>query len=49
MLEKGPFEPMGKASLKHMTVQTVFLVAITPPEDAGGLSREYVLRIPSVS
>ena len=29
MLEKGPFEPMGKASLKHITLKTVFLVAIT--------------------
>ena len=29
MLEKAPFEPMREATLKHITLKTVFLIAIT--------------------
>ena len=34
---------------KSRTVIYIYLSKVAPREDAGGLSREYVLRIPSVS
>ena len=36
-------------SVYIMNINELYDVQINPREDAGGLSREYVLRIPSVS